>query len=82
MPPFSENLAVFEIERKIVVESDRPQMRIEKGECALHCGYLRLQTRNSECVILTALPCEQWLRERLSVLRFRSFPVLFAWIST
>ena len=38
--------------------------------CALHAGYLRLQT-HSEYVIRIAFPLQQWLHERASVLRYR-----------
>jgi hypothetical protein len=38
---FPENLAVYEIMWKNIVERGRPQMT---GACALHAGYLRLQT--------------------------------------
>ena len=35
---FSENCAIYEIMWKNMVESDRPQMTIEYGACALHVG--------------------------------------------
>jgi len=35
---FSENLAVYEITWKNMVEPDRPQMTIQYGACALHAG--------------------------------------------
>ena len=38
---FFENRAVYEIVWKNIVEPQRPQMTI----CALHAGYLMLQTR-------------------------------------
>jgi len=38
--------------------------------CALHAGYLRLQTHtNSGCAILTAFPLQQRLHESASMLR-------------
>jgi len=42
---FSENRAVDEIMWKNVVESDRSQTVIQYSACALHAGYLKLQTR-------------------------------------
>jgi hypothetical protein len=36
----------------------------------------------SEYVILIIFPRQQWLRERASVLRFLTFPVMFVSIST
>jgi hypothetical protein len=41
--------------------------------CALHPGYLRLQThthRHTEYAILIAFPLQQWLLEGTSVLRY------------
>ena len=35
---------VYEIMWKNMVETDRPQMTIKQGACALHAGYLKLQT--------------------------------------
>jgi len=31
--------------RKSIVEADRPQMTIKYDACALHTGYIRLQTQ-------------------------------------
>jgi hypothetical protein len=42
---FSEARVVNDLLCKNVVESDRPQATIYYGACALHAGYLRLQTR-------------------------------------
>jgi hypothetical protein len=39
-----ENCAVYKIMWKYIVQPDRPQVKIQNGVCALHAGYLRLQT--------------------------------------
>jgi hypothetical protein len=39
------------------------------GACALHAGYLALQTHSSHAVYI-ALPLPQWLQERASMLRY------------
>ena len=41
---FHENRAVYEIMCNNIVETDRPQMKIYYGACALHPGYFELQT--------------------------------------
>ena len=41
---FFENRAVDEIMLLNTVQTDWPQMAILYGACALHCGYVRLQT--------------------------------------
>jgi hypothetical protein len=41
---FPENLAFNEVLWTNIVESDRPQMTIQYGACALRVGYIRLQT--------------------------------------
>jgi len=60
------NLAFYEIMWKKVVESDR--LRIKCDACALHAGYLKLQTHTH--IILIAFPLQQWLLERASMLRY------------
>jgi hypothetical protein len=42
--PFFENLTVCDIMWNGIVEPGSPQMAIEYGACALHAGYLKLQT--------------------------------------
>ena len=39
-----ENLTVYEIMCRNIVEADRPLMTMLYGACALHAGYIRLQT--------------------------------------
>jgi len=63
---FPENRAVCETMRKNMVGLQRPQMAIYHGACALHAGYLRLQTRtlcNTHCLSTTSMVA----RTRLSV---------------
>jgi len=53
---------------KNILDSD--SIRRQYGACALHAGYLRLQTHtHSQYVILIDFPLQQWLRERTSMLR-------------
>jgi len=44
LPQHKKNLDVYEIMWKNIVEQGRPQMTIQYGACAVHAGYLRLQT--------------------------------------
>jgi len=41
---FFLNRSVYEIMWKNIVEPGSPQMAIKHGTCALHAGYLKLQT--------------------------------------
>jgi len=46
-------------------------MTIQYGACALHAGYLRLQTHTHHIrIILIASAPQQWLHERDSMLRY------------
>lgn len=51
---FIENILVYEIMRKSMVESDRPHMTILGGECALHGREVKLRTniRNMKQLLL------------------------------
>ena len=62
---WGENRAAYEMwgEKKTVQPAGH---RWQYGACALHAGYLRLQT-HSEYVMLTAFPLQQRLHERVSV---------------
>jgi hypothetical protein len=63
---FSENRAVYEIMRKNYVQPGRPQMTVWR--LRITC---RIPTNTlSEYVLLIALPLQQWLHERASVLRY------------
>ena len=50
-----------------MVHPGRPQMTMYYGAFASQAGYPRLQTHSEHVFI--ALPRQQWLRERLSMLR-------------
>ena len=43
-PPPSESRAFYRIMCTGMVVLDRPQMKIKYGACALHAGYVGLQT--------------------------------------
>ena len=67
-PLSPENHAVYdEIMWKNFVELDRPQMAIWRIRIA--CSTLKAAKTRSEYVILIAFPLQQWLYERVSVLR-------------
>jgi hypothetical protein len=63
------NPAVYEIMYKDTIGKYREQKIIKYDACALHAGYLRLQT-HSEYVILIVVPLKQWLCEGTSILRY------------
>jgi hypothetical protein len=62
---FYENHAHYEVMWKNTVEPDRPKMTIWRMRAA--CLTAKATDKHSECVI--ALPLQQWLHERASVLR-------------
>jgi hypothetical protein len=64
----SEHRAVYEIMWKNFVEPDRPQMTIRRMRIALWIP--NATNRHSEYVIIIAFPLQQWLHERVSVLRY------------
>jgi hypothetical protein len=53
------------------VEADRPQMTIWRMRIA--CWVPKATDTHSGCVILIALLRQQWLRERVSMLRYTYF---------
>jgi len=63
---FFENRAVYEIIWKNITEPGRPQMRIPKAT-----------NTYSVYVILIAFPLQQWLHERVSVLRRNALSCFF-----
>ena len=64
---FLENPAVYEITRKNIVESGRPQMTIP---CMHIESWIPTATNTHlDYVILIPFPLQQWLHERASVLR-------------
>jgi hypothetical protein len=64
---FSENLAVYEIMWRNIVEPGRPQMTIWRTHIA--CWISKATKTHSQYVILFAFPLQQRLQERASVLR-------------
>ena len=65
---FFENLAVYDIMWKNIVKSDRPQMTVWHVRIA--CWIPKATNTHSEYVVLIALPLQQWLHERASVVRY------------
>ena len=63
-PP--ENLAVYEIIWKNMVQRSRPQ--ITRGRMRIACWITKATNTHSEYVILIAFPLQQWLHERASML--------------
>jgi len=53
---------------KNIVQPDRPQMTIWRMRIA--CWIPRVTNKHSVCVILIALPLQQWLYEGASMLRY------------
>ena len=63
---FPENLAVYEIIGKNIVQSDRSQMTIRLVR--ISCWILKTTNAHSEYVILIAFPLQEWLHECASML--------------
>jgi len=59
---FFENRAVYEIMWKNFVQPGRPQMTIWRTRIA--CWITKATNTNSEYLILTAVPLQQWLHKR------------------
>ena len=65
---FFENRAIYGIMWGKVVEADRPHMAIWRMRVA---SWIPKATKtHSEYVILNAFPLQQWLQERVSMLRY------------
>jgi len=64
---FLENLAVYEIMCKYMVEPDRPQVTWR-----IHIAYWTIKATDLhlECVIIIASPQQQWLQERSYILGY------------
>jgi len=62
---FVENLTVYEILRKNIVEPHRPQMTIRQMQFA--CWVTKATNTHSECVILVNFSLKQYLHECASV---------------
>ena len=67
---FFENRACCEVMWRNMVVTCRSQMSIQYGTCALHAGYLMLQTDTHNMKHVLLFPRQQWLRERASILRY------------
>ena len=62
------NLTFYEIMWKNIVERGRPQMTIRP--MCIACWITKATNTNVGCVILVASPLQQWLNERVSLLRY------------
>jgi hypothetical protein len=59
---------------KNIVQPERPHMTIWRMRIA--CRIPKATDTNSEYVIIIALPLQQWLHERSSILRYSTSHVL------
>ena len=66
--PFPENHVVCEINRKNILQPDRPQATIWRMFVA--CWITKATNTHSDYVIPIAFPLQQWLHERALVLRY------------
>jgi hypothetical protein len=64
---FPENFVFYEIMWKITVQWGRPQ--ITKWRMRIACWITKDRNTHSEYVIIIAVPLQQFLHERVSVLR-------------
>ena len=73
---FSENSAVYEIMWKNIIVPSRPQMKIWRMRFA--CWIRNATDSHPEYVTLIAFPLQQWLHERVWMLRhtYSTLPVL------
>ena len=65
---FFQNLIVYEIMWKSIVEPDRPHMRI-RCMC-LSCWLPKAANTYAEHIIFITFPLQHWLHERASMLRY------------
>jgi hypothetical protein len=65
---FFENRVVYEIMWKNTVQTDRPQTTIWRKRTA--CWIPKATDTQSQHVIPTAFPLQQWLHDRSSILRY------------
>ena len=72
-PTFFENLAVYEIMWKNIVERDRPQMTVWRMRIAC---WIRKATNTQGCVILIDFPQQKWLHEAPKYYVIGILPVL------
>ena len=66
-PP--ENLTVYEIMWKNMIEPDRQNDNI-KRRMRFECRIPKATNKHSEYVLLIAFPLQQWFHERASMLRY------------
>jgi hypothetical protein len=69
-----ENRAVYETMWENIEERERPQMIIWRMRIA--CWILKATNTHSQNVILPAFPLQQWLHERISMLRCKNIACL------
>ena len=67
-PPAPENLTVYEIMWKTIVEQDRPHMTM--WHMCIACWIPKATHTRSQCVILIAFRLHQWLHELTSKLHY------------
>ena len=72
-----ENRPVCEIMCKNIAEPDKPQMTIEYGSCALHAGYLRLQTHTQNMQYLLLFHANNGWTNAPQCYVIRVLPVVF-----
>jgi hypothetical protein len=65
---FSENRDVYGIMWKYSVERGRPQ--IKTWHMRIACWIPKAINTHSQCVTFIAFPLQQWLHERVSMLRY------------
>jgi hypothetical protein len=70
-----ENHAVFEIMWKHIFEWGKPPMAIWR--IRIVWWVHKAANTHSDFIILNAVPSQQWLHERASMLRYCTFPFLF-----
>jgi hypothetical protein len=70
-----ENLAVYEIKRKNIVERGRPQMTIWRMRIA--CWISKVTKTHSQYVIVIDFPLQPLLHKRATMLYIHTWPVLF-----
>ena len=63
-----ENLAIYEVMWKNIVELDRARMKIWRMRIAY--WITNATNTHSECVALTVFPLQQWLHVRVGMLRY------------
>ena len=74
---FFENLCVYEIILKNVVQRGRPHMKIRRIRIAR--WITKATDKHSEYVIIILLPQQEWLRERASMSRYTQITCHVTW---